>query len=114
MIRLAIRDFSEAKKQQQKNKKLHISKVRVALAALIVAVFGITVFACVIPNYAAAAEYNKEAARIESQISELNQESEEIKNDLKNQDELFERIAREEYGYCKPGEKVFYGSSFGE
>ena len=35
--------------------------------------------------------------------------------DKQKQDkEYFEKIAREEYGYCKPGEKVYYNSSFGE
>ena len=32
----------------------------------------------------------------------------------KDHKEYFEKIAREKYGYCKPGEKVYYKSSFGE
>ena len=34
--------------------------------------------------------------------------------DEEDHDEYFEKIAREKYGYCKPGEKVYYNSSFGE
>ena len=46
----------------------------------------------------------------------IDKESAEIQEilDEENHDEYFEKIAREEYGYCKPGEKVYYNSSYGE
>ena len=31
-----------------------------------------------------------------------------------NHDEYFEKVAREQYGYCKPGEKVYYDSAYGK
>ncbi len=112
---MAVKDFNEAKqKQQQEKKKFSFHKTQIVIFAAIVILFSITVLACIIPNYTAAAKYNEEAAKIQNEISVLNEESAEITNDLENQDELFEKIAREEYGYCKPGEKVFYNSSFGE
>lgn len=112
---MAVKDFNEARqKQQQEKRKIRPHKTHIAIFAAIVILFSITVLACVVPNYTAAAKYNEEAAKLESEIAALNDESAGITKDLKNQDKLFEKIAREEYGYCKPGEKVFYNSSFGE
>ena len=111
---MAVKDFNEAKKQQKKAEKRKPHKVQIAVVVLAVFAIGMAVFGVIIPNYVAAAQYNEESARIENRISELNSESSEITDSLKNTDELFNKIAREEYGYCKPGEKVFYSSSFGE
>ncbi len=99
---------------QSKNKKISISKTHIALAVLAVMIIGISVFGFILPNYVAAAQFNEDAAKIEEQISEMQEENEDISKSLKNKDELYEKIAREEYGYCKPGEKVYYNSSFGE
>ncbi len=111
---MAVKDFNEAKKQQKMAERRKPHKVQVAILLVAVFAIGMAVFGVIIPNYVAAAQYNEELARIEDRISELNSESSEITDSLKNTDELFNKIAREEYGYCKPGEKVFYSSSFGE
>ena len=49
------------------------------------------------------------------ECEEIKNENEELKRFLedKNHDEYYEKIAREQYGYAKPGERVFYDSSFG-
>ena len=69
-----------------------------------------------VSNYVRAAEYNREAAEIENLAESVSEESAEISETLKeeNHQAYFEKIAREEYGYCKPGEKVYYNSSYGE
>lgn len=111
---MAVKDFNEIKNQQIKQKKKETSIVSISILAGCIVLLCITVFAFVIPNHIAAEKYNEEAAKIESQITQMQQESDEIKKSLENKDELYEKIAREKYGYCKPGEKVFYNSSFGE
>jgi cell division protein FtsB len=67
-------------------------------------------------NFIKLNDINKEIDAIDTSISQLDEESDEILEILneKNHDEYFEKIAREEYGYCKPGEKVYYNSSYGE
>lgn len=111
---MAIKNLDEARKQQKKLNRFRPKKSSVALLAAIVILFGITVFACIVPNYTAAAEFEEEKAALSAKIAELEEESIEISKSLKDEDALFEKVAREEYGYCKPGEKVFYNSSFGE
>ncbi len=84
---------------------------------IFVAIVMITLlFSQCVTNYVRAAEYNREAAEAESIATSVSEESAEISETLKeeNHQAYFEKIAREEYGYCKPGEKVYYNSSFGE
>lgn len=111
---MAVKDFNEAKKQQKKQKKFKLHKFHILLCVATVFVVCVAVVACIIPNYVAASNYDEETAKIKIQIAELKKESEDISKSLENKEELYEKIAREEYGYCKPGEKVFYSSSFGE
>lgn len=111
---MAIKNLDEARKQQKKLNRFKVKKSSIVLLAAIVLLFGITVFACVLPNYTAAAKLKEETAILSARIAEMEKESDEIARSLKDEDKLFEKIAREEYGYCKPGEKVYYNSSFGE
>ena len=111
---MAIKNLDEARRQQKKLNRFKVKKSSIALLAAIMILFSITVFACVLPNYAAAAKFNEEAENLRNSIAEMEQESDEIARSLEDEDKLFEKIAREEYGYCKPGEKVYYNSSFGE
>ena len=108
---MAIRSFVEAKKAQKKEVKIvHI------LIAFVVIVMTALLFTQCVTNYAYAAEFNAEADELESMATSISVESSEIAETLKeeNHQAYFEKIAREEYGYCKPGEKVYYNSSFGE
>ena len=108
---MAVRSFGEAKKAKKKEIKIvHIVMIFVAV------VFTALLFSQCVTNYVRAAEYNREAAEIESLATSVSVESSEISETLKEENHMayFEKIAREEYGYCKPGEKVYYNSSFGE
>ena len=53
--------------------------------------------------------------QLANDYAELRKENEELQRFLEdeNHDEYYEKIAREEYNYAKPGERVFYDSSFG-
>lgn len=61
-------------------------------------------------------EMQTQINQIEGEIVELNAESDEIEEVLEDDDhlEFFEKIARENHAYHKQGEKVIYGSSYGE
>lgn len=89
-------------------------KHSVLLILLILAFVGVIVAGCIM-NYAHAANNNKEIAAISEKVEEAKTENEELERFLndKNHDEYYEKIAREEYDYAKPGERVFYDSSFG-
>ncbi|MBQ3136418.1 MAG: septum formation initiator family protein [Clostridia bacterium] len=108
---MSVRNFNEAKKA----KKKEIRIVHIFTALVIVAMTALLISQCV-TNYARAAEYNRKAEEIENLATSISMESSEISETLKeeNRQAYFEKIAREEYGYCKPGEKVYYNSSFGE
>lgn len=108
---MAVKEFKAAKKGY---KKTPAQRVHIAIVIAAVALFAVTLFGCIMPNYSAAAEYEEQIEQLEMKKAALEAESEEISDSLGNEMELFEKIAREDYGYCKPGEKVFYGSSFGE
>ncbi len=108
---MAVRSFDEAKKAKKKEIKIvHIVSIFVAV------VLTALLFSQCVSNYARAAEYNHEADEVESLATSISVESSEISETLKEENHraYFEKIAREEYGYCKPGEKVYYNSSFGE
>lgn len=107
---MAVRNISEAKPKKKPLRKVHYLWV-VLIVCAVVFVFGSLAF-----NFI---EYDKlvdKEAQLKQEITQLDEESAEIKEilDSENHDDYFEKIAREEYGYCKPGEKVYYNSSFGE
>ena len=108
---VAVKEFKAAKKSY---KKTPAQRVRLAISVAVVVLFAATLFGCIIPNFGDADDYGEQIAQLEMKTAALEAESQEISDSLGNEMELFEKIAREEYGYCKPGEKVFYGSSFGE
>ena len=108
---MAVKEFKAAKKSRRKTAS---QRVHLAIVIAVFSLFAVTFFGCIMPNYSAAAEYDEQIAQLEAKKAALEAESEEISDSLENEMELFEKIAREDYGYCKPGEKVFYSSSFGE
>lgn len=111
---MAVKDLNEARAQQKKSARKNKPVFSIVLAAFTAFWIGVGFLCYVVPNYIAAAQHKTETEEIRSSITALSEESAEISKDLKNKDELYEKIAREEYGYCKPGEKVYYNSSFGE
>ena len=112
---MAVKNFSEAQQKQKKQQKSKIRRFHAVWMAVAVVFCAIVAGTC-ISNYSKAAEYNEQADKVSEEISALDKETSEIAVTLqkKNHDEYFEKIAREEYGYCKPGEKIFYDSSYGE
>ena len=89
-------------------------KHSILLLLLVLAFVGVIAVGCIM-NYAQAAANHREIDEISEEVSEAQAENEELERFLKdeNHDEYYEKIAREEYGYAKPGERVFYDSSYG-
>lgn len=112
---MAVRNIDEAKRKQNKKESRHFTKTHLIMAAAMIFLFGTTIAATAV-NYAQAADYDKQISEINEAALQLSQESSEIAETLKeeNHDEYFEKVAREQYGYCKPGEKVYYDSAYGE
>jgi cell division protein FtsL len=102
----------------QKNAAKQSGRVKpkhsILLLLLILAFVGVIAVGCIM-NYVQAANNNRQATELQSEVSELKKENEELQRFLEdeNHDEYYEKIAREEYNYAKPGERVFYDSSFG-
>ena len=107
---MAVKNISEAKPKKKKFRKVHFLWIVLAVMGFMV------LFGKISANYIKLGELNKEIEAMQQDISQLDEESAEIKEilDEKDHKEYFEKIAREKYGYCKPGEKVYYNSSFGE
>lgn len=107
---MAVKNISDAKPKKKSISKFHLLWILIFVMGFMV------LFGKISSNFVKLNELNKEIAAIEADITELDMESAEIQEILneENHDEYFEKIAREEYGYCKPGEKVYYNSSYGE
>ncbi len=107
---MAVKNISDAKPKKKKIRKVHFLWIVLAVMGFMV------LFGKISSNYIKLGELNKEIEAVKQDITELDEESEDIKEILneENHDDYFEKIAREKYGYCKPGEKVYYNSSFGE
>ena len=107
---MAVKNISDAKPKKKKLRKVHYLWILLAVMGIMV------LFGKISSNYIKLGELNKEIEAMQQDISQLDEESADIKEilDEKDHDDYFEKIAREKYGYCKPGEKVYYNSSFGE
>ena len=112
---MAVRHIDEAKKLQSRKEPRRVSKLHIVMAAAMILLFG-TAIGTTAVNYAKAADYNEQVSVINEEASRVSAESAEIAETLKeeNHDEYFEKVAREQYGYCKPGEKVYYDSAYGK
>ncbi len=105
---MAVKQFVPAKKAKR------VQKHSVILFIVVFSFVCLAVASCVV-NYSHAADNNAQASQMSGECEEIKNENEELKRFLedKNHDEYYEKIAREQYGYAKPGERVFYDSSFG-
>ena len=112
---MAVRNIDEAKKLQKKTENRPIKRTHIALAAAMVLLFGSAIGTTAV-NKARAADYKEQLDKVNSEAYSISAESAEIAEILKeeNHDEYFEKVAREQYGYCKPGEKVYYDSAYGK
>ncbi|MGN1418863.1 MAG: septum formation initiator family protein [Acutalibacteraceae bacterium] len=89
-----------------------LKRTLVIIAAVVLIIVTVTISAF---NFSKASAYKASA-------EEAAQACEQIKNDIskkedliagKGFDEYCEKIAREKYGYAKPGEYIIYDSSYG-
>lgn len=107
MIKLAKEKSSKKPSGKPAVKKFLLIGV-LALTAVVVVVFSAV-------NFVRAKEYDKLSEQVatecESVKSDVSKKSDII--DGSGFDEYCEEIAREQYGYAKPGEYVLYDSSFG-
>lgn len=85
------------------------------LLCMLVIVFVSVIAVSSIMNYRTAREYQAQAAQKEKEAQEKLEENEALERRLneENLDEYIEKIAREQYGYMRPGERVVFDSSFG-
>lgn len=102
---MAVKEFTPAKSKL----KIKYKKTYLVLFVLFICV---SVF-CVgfrISNDAEIAEYDAEIAQMQEKVDMINKENEEYLAVLNSSDKsaYYEKIAREVYGYAKPGEYVFY------
>lgn len=81
---------------------------------LVIAVFVCAIAVACILNYSTAAQNKRKAQEAESQYSVAFSKNEELESFLNDEehDEYYEQIAREKYGYAKPGERVFYYDAY--
>ena len=88
------------------------SKHSIILILAIVAFVCFIAVACVL-NYSAAAQNQRKAAEANTQCEKVERENSELSSflDDENHDEYYERIARDDYDYAKPGERVYYYDS---
>lgn len=102
---MAVKEFRPAKRKVRiKYKKTYLG--------LFVAFVVLSVF-CVgyrINAKAQIAEYKAQIAQIEEKTEKLSAENDDYASVLSSTDkrDYYEKIAREVYGYAKPGEYVFY------
>lgn len=108
VLKLAVETF----KPKKRVGKLSIKKIIIFCAIAIALTFSISVSAV---NYSKANDYK-------SQTADASKECEQVKENIKHDTDLIEgkgfdqyceKIAREKYGYAKPGEYVIYDSAFG-
>lgn len=79
------------------------------LAIFIIFTFSFTTFVS-FTNYAEAKANKKEEIYLLQECENIKEDIAEKKEIVNGErfDEYCEKIAREKYGYCKPGEKVYY------
>lgn len=90
-----------------------VTKVVLTVVAVFAVCFAVGVS---VANFSQAAQYREDSAEASQLCEEIKEDISE-KSDLidgKGFDEYCEKIAREKYGYAKPGEYVIYDSSFGK
>ncbi len=105
---MAVKQFVPAKKAKK------VQKHSVILFIVVFSFVCLAIAGCVV-NYSHAAGNNRQVSQMSAECEEIKNENEELERFLedKNHDEYYEKIAREQYGYARPGERVFYDSSFG-
>lgn len=102
----------KSKTPKKKHFKFSIKKLIMLVVAIVLLSSAFMVSAA---NWRKAAEYKQQTKDAVEQCEQAKQEIEKANNLIngKGFDEYCEKIAREKYGYVKPGEYVICDSSFG-
>ena len=98
---MAVKNISDAKPKKKKIRKVHFLWIVLAVMGCMV------LFGKISSNYIKLGQLNKEIEAVKQEITQLDEESADIKEilDEEDHDDYFEKIARE---------KVYYNSTFGE
>lgn len=102
---MAVKEFRPAKsKFKVKYKKTYLCTF-IAFVIVTVVCFGIK-----LSNDSAIAAYEQQIAEVQQKVDTLNEENDEYSSVINSTDrsEYYGKIAREVYGYGKPGEYIFY------
>lgn len=100
-----------AKSENVKHKRKHSLLITLAFIAFLV-YFTVTI----ISARSDIKEKQDEVNQLSSQCETVENENKELQNNLDNGDkeDYIERIAREKYGYIKPGDRVYQDIADGE
>jgi cell division protein FtsB len=92
-----------------KEKKNRRSFIVVLVAVLLCASFAISLFTVIKEKNSIEKEINA----VETELAQVNRENDSIREKLNsdNKDEYVEEIARDQLGFVKPGERVYYDVS---
>lgn len=112
---LAYREMIELSAAENRDFTRIYNKVKRLIAVL--AAMGIIIFSVCIgfKNYAKARAYDESAKEMSSKCQDVQTQISEKEKliDGEGFDSYCEKIAREKYGYAKPGETVIYDSAYG-
>ncbi len=102
---MAVKQFRPAKSKF----KVKYKKTYLCVFLLFIAVTAVCVGVKLV-NTSAIAGYEKQIAEVQQKVDMLNEENSEYAQVLASPDRsaYYEKIAREVYGYARPGEYVFY------
>lgn len=102
---MAVKELGPAKSKLTVKQKFIYTFIGVLFVVVSVCCMGVK-----ISNTHAIADYEKQIADIQQKAEVLNAENKEYASVLSSSDRsaYYEKIAREVYGYAKPGEYVFY------
>lgn len=102
---MAVKEFKPAKSKF----KVKYKKTYLCVLVLFVLVTAVCV-GVKLNNTSAIAGYEQQIAEVQQKVDMLNEENSEYASVLGSTDRsaYYEKIAREVYGYARPGEYVFY------
>ncbi len=102
---MAVKEFKPAKSRF----KVKYKKTYLCVFLLFVMVAAVCVGVKLV-NTSAIAGYEKQIAEVQQKVDNLNEENKEYAAVISSPDRsaYYEKIAREVYGYARPGEYVFY------
>ena len=94
---------------QRGKHRVHFKKAGIAIILLCLALLGYALFALVNAK-AELRRLNEQAQTMRQQVQNVTEENAALEYKIGHSDdpEIMEQVIREEFGYVKPGDKVFY------